>query len=471
MVTPILRLVFCACLLSMYSGISERDVNEAICSIDACYTVHLSNETFIDARKDCAKQKGDLVTIENEEEAEHVYSLLWKFTNTTPITHPLKLWIGLQLKLKSCVKRYQALRGFSWITDTHYAKEGNFSNWLTEPMGTCVREKCVSMKFQMDSPDNYKWTDEPCSLQADGYICKFKGNLSPEFGGTGFGSYGQSFLYTPAQGKIALRRRVLWRTENELQSNIAASMQPAGKERVNQTPENSAHMTQNQSRQIQGMCQPVVLAGPGYVEYDTPFSIKSSSLDLVPPGSLASVSCGHIGKHTSPSIACWKSDETHELGCKYNNGGCEHECVEYPQNKSISCRCSNGYMLAPDSVSCIYADHCQSNPCEQGCINHQNGFTCLCSSGFALAENHINCNDIKGCLHGECDPSVINDHKNEDLESKFYTTSSIQRKDEPHRTTPHPNIDIENNKEDPQKITRSTLMPSVGIAYTSDSPK
>ncbi|XP_077148398.1 complement component C1q receptor-like [Ranitomeya variabilis] len=416
MVTQILRLVFCACLLPMYSGISERDVIEAICSIDACYTVHLSEETFIDARKDCAKRKGDLVTIENEEEAEHVYSLLWKFSNTTLITHPLKLWIGLQLKLKSCVKRYEALRGFSWITDTHYAKEGNFSNWLTEPMVTCVREKCVSMKLQMDSPDNYKWTDEPCSLLADGYICKFN---------------------------------------------------------------------------FQGMCQPVVLAGPGYVEYDTPFSIKSSSLDLVPPGSLASVSCGHIGKHTSPSLACLKSDETHvyqwvnfqldkksngpfcaleELGCKYNNGGCEHECVEYPQNKSISCSCGNGYMLAPDSVSCIYPEHCQSNPCEQSCINHQNGFTCSCSSGFALDENLINCNDIKGCLHGECDPRVINDHKNEDLESKFDTTSSIQRKDEPHRTNPHPITDIENNKEDPQKITRSTLMPPVGTVYTSDSP-
>ncbi|CAJ0928621.1 unnamed protein product [Ranitomeya imitator] len=37
------------------------------------------------------------------------------------------------------------------------------------------------------------------------------------------------YVYTPAQGKIALRRRVLWRTENELQSNIAASMQPADK--------------------------------------------------------------------------------------------------------------------------------------------------------------------------------------------------------------------------------------------------
>ncbi|CAJ0940719.1 unnamed protein product [Ranitomeya imitator] len=57
--------------------------------------------------------------------------------------------------------------------------------------------------------------------------------------------------YMPVQSNLALCRHVLRKTENELQSNIAASMQPAGKERVNQTPENSAHMTQNQSRQIQ----------------------------------------------------------------------------------------------------------------------------------------------------------------------------------------------------------------------------
>ncbi|CAJ0967601.1 unnamed protein product [Ranitomeya imitator] len=58
-------------------------------------------------------------------------------------------------------------------------------------------------------------------------------------------------VYACTRCNLALRRRVLRRTENELQSNIAASMQPAGKERVNQTPKNSAHMTQNQSRQIQ----------------------------------------------------------------------------------------------------------------------------------------------------------------------------------------------------------------------------
>ncbi|XP_066451781.1 complement component C1q receptor-like [Eleutherodactylus coqui] len=334
--------------------VPETEQNEAICSNDACYTVHLSLETFSEASKKCINKGGNLLTIQNEEEAARVYSLLWKFTNTTQFVRPLKLWIGLQLKLKSCVDRNQALRGFSWITDTQDSKEGQFSNWLTEPKRTCIKEKCVTMKMQMDSPDNYKWSDESCSAHVEGYICKFN---------------------------------------------------------------------------FQGMCQRVVLAGPGYVEYDTPFSFKSSSLDLIPHGSLASVSCGHNGEHTGPLLLCLKSDETNvyqwgnsrldkksngpfcaseELGCKYNNGGCEHECEEYPQSKSISCRCKDDYVLAADLVSCVYPDHCQSNPCQQKCINHQYGFKCSCANGFELAENKVNCIDVNECLDGPCNQTCIN---------------------------------------------------------------
>ncbi|CAJ0930952.1 unnamed protein product, partial [Ranitomeya imitator] len=63
--------------------------------------------------------------------------------------------------------------------------------------------------------------------------------------------------------------RVLRRTENELQSNIAASMQPAGKKRVNQTPENSAHMTKNRSCQIQAYdWDQISLAAAGFMDGD-----------------------------------------------------------------------------------------------------------------------------------------------------------------------------------------------------------
>ncbi|XP_069624955.1 complement component C1q receptor-like [Ranitomeya imitator] len=351
MATSLSVLAFTVSLL-FPSAIPGKEQSEAICFTNACYFVHLSQEKFSEASTECVNRGGNLLTIQSEEEAENVYSLLWKLTNTTPFTRPLKLWIGLQLK--SCVIRNEALRGFSWITDTQHAKESHFSNWLTEPKGTCTREKCVSMKLQKDSSDNYKWTDELCSFKADGYICKFN---------------------------------------------------------------------------FQGMCQRVVLAGPGYVEYDTPFSFKSSSLDLVPHGSLASVSCGHIGTHTGPWLICLQSNETNvyqwgnsrsdkksngpfcaseELGCKYNNGGCEHECVEYSQNKSISCRCKDGYVLASDLVSCVYPDHCQSNLCEQKCINHQYRYTCSCSSGFELATNKANCIDVNECLTGPCSQTCIN---------------------------------------------------------------
>ncbi|KAM3930566.1 uncharacterized protein RB166_004111 [Leptodactylus fuscus] len=325
--------------------------SEAICSIDACYTVHLSREKHFDAIKECDKNGGILLTIQNEEEVGHVYTLLKKFTETGRISRALKLWIGLHRKGKSCVDENQVLRGFSWVNKTQDAKEGQFSNWLTEPKKSCTKEMCVNMKLHMDSPDNYKWSDESCSARADGYICKFT---------------------------------------------------------------------------FQGMCQRVALAGPGRVEYNTPFSFKSSSLDLVPHGSWASVSCDN-GDSRETVLVCRKSEESNvylwsnfrsdklgpfcaseELGCKYNNGGCDHECVEHPQNKSFSCRCRDGYVLAPDLVSCVYPDHCQLNPCEQKCINHQYGYECSCTSGFELTEDKVTCKDINECLDGRCSQTCIN---------------------------------------------------------------
>ncbi|XP_044147190.1 complement component C1q receptor-like [Bufo gargarizans] len=389
----------------------EKANIESTCSNDACYTVHLNKTAFTDAHVECTNRGGDLVTIQNEEEAGHVHSLLWKLTSSAPLVRPLKLWIGLQLKLKSCVVRNETLKGFSWITDNEDAKEGQFSNWLTEPKATCTKRKCVSMKLQKDSPDNYKWSDELCSFHADGYICKFN---------------------------------------------------------------------------FEGMCQRVVLAGPGSVEYDTPFGFKISSLDLVPYGSSASVSCGHNGEHTRHLLLCLKSDETNsyqwgnsrldkksngpfcaseKLSCKYKNGGCEHECVEFPLNKSLSCRCKDGYVLAPDLVSCVLPDHCQSNPCEQKCINHQYGFECSCFNGFALAENQVSCYNIKGCLKGECDPRIINGYKTEGLELESNdTTSSILKENDPDQTSPHTFINGQNDNGNTPKITQPTLKPSVETA-------
>ncbi|XP_075720633.1 complement component C1q receptor-like [Rhinoderma darwinii] len=405
MVTSLSVLVFLVSLPLTYA-ILEKEQSEAICSNNACYTVHLSQERFSEASTECVKRGGDLLTIQHEEEAGHVYSLLRKFTNTRPFTRPSKLWIGLH-KTKSCVYEDQALRGFSWITDFQDKKEGQFFNWLTEPKKTCLKERCVSMNLWKDSPDNYKWSDGSCSSRTDGYICKFN---------------------------------------------------------------------------FQGMCQRVVLAGPGFVQYDLPFSFKSSSLDLVPNGSSVAVFCGPNGEHTGPLLSCQKTGETNvyqwdnshtdkkskepfcaseEEGCKYNNGGCQHECIEYPQNKSLSCKCKDGYVLAPDFVSCVYPDHCQPNPCEQNCINHQHGFKCSCSKGFALNQNQVNCSRIIGCLKEECGPRIINGYKSKELESEYNTTQSSHRENAPQTASysTYSVRDVHNDKENRPKITQLTLMP------------
>ncbi|XP_075060118.1 uncharacterized protein LOC142144811 [Mixophyes fleayi] len=346
-------LVFLVSCLPLSYGELGKEQNEALCSTEACYSIHLSKEKFTEAHNECVNRGGNLVTIKTEEEARHVSNLLWKLANTTLFNRPLKLWIGLQLK-KTCVMKEKVLMGFSWITEPQGAEESQFSNWLSEPKQTCTRGLCASMVLHVNSADNHKWSHGTCSSPADGYICKFN---------------------------------------------------------------------------FEGMCQRVVLAGPGFVEYDTPFSFKSSSLTLVPYGSSAFVSCGHTGEHEGPMLLCKKEDETNvyqwsnprldrtsfgplcaseELGCKYNNGGCEHECVEYPQNRSLSCKCKDGYVLAPDLVSCIYPDHCQPSPCEQNCINQQHGFECTCSTGYMLAENKVNCKDVNECVKGPCNQTCIN---------------------------------------------------------------
>ncbi|KAG8583891.1 hypothetical protein GDO81_008587 [Engystomops pustulosus] len=416
MVTSLSVLTFLVSLLYTYV-IPKKEQSEAICSKDACYTVHLSQEIFSKANEECKNRGGTLLTIHSEEEAQQVYRLLAKFTNTEPSIPSSKLWIGLHLKAKSCVYIVQALKGFSWITDSQDAKEGQYSNWLNEPKMTCVKERCVSMKLHMDSPDNYKWSVELCSSHVDGYICKFT---------------------------------------------------------------------------FQGMCPQVALAGPGHVEYNTLFDIESSSLDYVPHGSSASVTCGHNGEFTGPLLICIKSVETNvyhwsntrldiksnepfcapeELGCKYNNGGCEHECVEYPQNKSLSCRCRDGYVLAPDSVSCVSPDHCQSNPCEQTCINQQYGFECSCDYGFTLAENKVNCKKISGCLKGECDQRATSDSRTEEMQPEYNdTTRKIKEEKGPRQATSPSIRDTQNGNERSPKIIQPTPILFVKTTPSSETP-
>ncbi|XP_075452101.1 complement component C1q receptor [Ascaphus truei] len=349
MIDPIFILLFWFSFLPLSEGFPTTLQSEALCFSKACYTVHLGKTSFTKAQKACGDNGGDLVTVKNKEEADHLHNLLLKLPNSLD-DGPLKLWIGLQLK-KSCYVGHKMLKGFSWVSGDQDTEESQFSNWMHEPRSTCTSNRCVSMTLHRTSPDNLKWSDGTCTSPSDGYLCKF--------------------LFT-------------------------------------------------------GMCRRVVLAGPGVVEYITPFDLKSSSLALVPYGSIAMVSCEHLRELPAPSLLCREGvdgvfDWYHTgqsssgpmcaspaLGCKYNNGGCEQDCIQDPEGGSIHCDCKGGYMLASDLFSCVLSSKCQPSPCQYNCINHLHSFECSCPLGFMLAENQLNCTDVDECIKTPCNQSCTN---------------------------------------------------------------
>ncbi|XP_030052151.1 complement component C1q receptor [Microcaecilia unicolor] len=174
---------------------------------------------------------------------------------------------------------------------------------------------------------------------------------------------------------------------------------------------------------FQGMCHKVVLAGPGIVTYTTPFGLQSTSLNLVPFGSMATVSCetpGELGGHflmcntkedgkfdwNHPGSGPYCASPKH--GCSYNNGGCEQACTEDHSTKTFHCDCKEGYELRSDLVSCAPQDHCKSNPCSHGCASHQKGFECKCPLGYMLGENRLVCKDVDECLDRPCEQLCTN---------------------------------------------------------------
>ncbi|XP_020668432.3 complement component C1q receptor [Pogona vitticeps] len=162
---------------------------------------------------------------------------------------------------------------------------------------------------------------------------------------------------------------------------------------------------------FQGMCRPLVLAGPGTAKYTTPFGVTTTSLVAVPFGSSAEVVCGPKGEErTNTFLLCkpqansntseWSSPgpfcASPAYGCSYSNGGCEHECLDLGGGL-FQCACHSDYQLGGDQLSCVPVDYCSSNPCQGQCIPQQGGFTCACSVGYMLADDGLRCVDVDEC--------------------------------------------------------------------------
>ncbi|XP_061443980.1 complement component C1q receptor [Rhineura floridana] len=175
---------------------------------------------------------------------------------------------------------------------------------------------------------------------------------------------------------------------------------------------------------FQGMCRPLVLAGPGFVRYTTPFGVTTVSLEAVPLGSTAEVACGPQGEEMSndyfmcrpqlnSNASEWSSPgpfcASSTFGCSYSNGGCEHNCLDLGRGL-FQCDCHTGYQLASDHLSCFPLDYCSSSPCQEQCMPRPGGFECLCSLGYMLADDGLLCVDVNECSASQspCEQICVN---------------------------------------------------------------
>eukprot|EP00095_Tigriopus_kingsejongensis_P006042 maker-scaffold651_size119386-snap-gene-0.25 protein:Tk06042 transcript:maker-scaffold651_size119386-snap-gene-0.25-mRNA-1 annotation:"hypothetical protein DAPPUDRAFT_303147" len=138
-------------------------------------------------------------------------------------------------------------------------------------------------------------------------------------------------------------------------------------------------------------------------------------------------------------------------GCRVNNGGCSHECLDsYSQ---IFCLCPTGFQLDKDWKTCLDIDECATlalncsgicvntpgsahcdcsvgfkknpendcvdidecvdsdiPPCSHECRNSLGSFDCACPSGFVMDEEELICQDVDECLqeNGQCEHRCIN---------------------------------------------------------------
>lgn len=165
---------------------------------------------------------------------------------------------------------------------------------------------------------------------------------------------------------------------------------------------------------FRGMCKPLVLLGPGQINYTVPFSKKPqrNKMQSYPFGTYANIECSDQQFHFAlcksvDNIYQWSEPgpfcKAGKQDCSVNQGGCAHLC--HQDGDEVKCSCREGYDLREDGFSCRVKDLCDVDTCEHQCVMGESGFSCRCWHGFELAKNQRNCLDID-----ECQSQVCEDH-------------------------------------------------------------
>ncbi|NXR92803.1 CLC14 protein, partial [Hypocryptadius cinnamomeus] len=129
-------------------------------SAGACFSAHLANVSYAEARGACDQRRGSLAWVSGEPELLLLPELLAEAAVPTPAF----FWVGLKRSASTCTRNEQPLRGFSWegvgggTAPQEVPKE--LDRWLQEPLRSCLTARCAGL--QLGSTGNgsaWGWKD------------------------------------------------------------------------------------------------------------------------------------------------------------------------------------------------------------------------------------------------------------------------------------------------------------------------
>ncbi|KAM4779836.1 C-type lectin domain family 14 member A [Cyanocitta cristata] len=139
----------------------------------ACFSAHLANVSYAEARGACDQQQGGLAWVSDEPELRLLLGLLAEAAVPTPAL----FWVGLKRNASACTHEEQPLRGFSWegVGGGTAPQEvpAALGRWVQEPLRSCLIARCAGLHLARNGP-RWGWKERVCQLENPGYLCRYQ---------------------------------------------------------------------------------------------------------------------------------------------------------------------------------------------------------------------------------------------------------------------------------------------------------
>ncbi|NXG49299.1 CLC14 protein, partial [Psilopogon haemacephalus] len=114
----------------------------------ACFSVHLVNSSYAEARSACGSRRGSLAWVSTEAELRLLLGVL---AEAAVGPAPSLFWVGLRRNASACTYAERPFRGFSWegIGGEAASQEvpAALGRWVKEPVNSCSSTRCAGLQL------------------------------------------------------------------------------------------------------------------------------------------------------------------------------------------------------------------------------------------------------------------------------------------------------------------------------------